>query len=125
MQNKFLKDKEELEYRIKEFKEQKKLFENTYNSFNDRINRLNIDIANTKTEKENLILNKAIFAMMNMNLKMGQSDEQINNNIKAKYIDKTYLIMPTSAKSKKIVEKSSTKEQVYTIKLEKSIFIAF
>ncbi len=116
LQNKFLKDKEELEYRIKEFKEQKKFFEYNYNSFNNRISRLNTEVVNTKIEKENFNLNKAIFTMMNMNLKTGQTDEQINDNIQAKYIEKTSIAIPqkhisTIFKNEKI-DKNISKEKV-------------
>ncbi len=115
LHNKFLKDKESLEFKIKEFKDEKKAFEYTYNSFNERINTLSSDSSNTKKEKENLNLNKALFAMINTNLKMGHTIDQINENIKSKYIDKNYITIPTKVDSrvfKKEIEDSDTIEKV-------------
>lgn len=105
MHHKFIKDKEALEFKIKEFKEEKKSFDNTYNSFNDRINMLNCDIINTNKAKENLNINKALFAMLNTNLNMGHTDKQIEDNIKAKYINKNYITFPAKINSPVIKKK--------------------
>jgi predicted nucleic acid-binding Zn-ribbon protein len=117
LHNKFIKDKEALEYRIKEFKDEKKSFEYTYNSFNERINTLNSESSNLKKEKENFSLNKALFSMINTNLQMGHTNEQIDEKIKSKYIDKNYITIPT-----KVDSRVFKKEKVDNNRIEKVIY---
>jgi hypothetical protein len=104
-----------LEFKIKEFKEEKKAFENIYNSLNDRANSFKSEINSNNKARENLNLNKALFTILNTNSLIGQTDQQIEDNIRSKYIDKTYITIPQKQNSivlrKEIIEKNTTMKE--------------
>ena len=88
MQDKFIKEKNELENQIKNFKEEKKVFENNCTFINEKINKLNNDTISFKKEEELFNLNKSLFTLINFNTIIGSTEKEINDGIKKKYIDK-------------------------------------
>ena len=67
MQDKFVKEKNDLENQIKIFKEEKKIFENNCSLINEKINKLNNDATNLKKEEDLFNLNKSLFSLMIIN----------------------------------------------------------